>query len=84
MLGRKRAGRETEKSTRKRMKDKLEGREGGGEDAEAKREENREGEGVCALFKSYLSFSQPGTHVLLKGAPQTPVGSWTGTGGRFA
>lgn len=49
-----------------------------------RKDENREGEGVCALFKSYLSFFQPVTHVLLKGAPQTPVGSWTGTGGRFA
>lgn len=62
----------------------MEGREGGGEDAVAKRDENGEGEGVCALFKSYLSFLLPVTHVRVKGAPQTPVGSWTGTGGRFA
>lgn len=66
------------------MKDKLEGREGEKERMLRRKDENREGEGVRALFKSYLSFSQPGTHVLLKGAPQTPVGSWTGTGGRFA
>lgn len=68
------------------MKDKMERREAG-EERKPRRKETkigRERERARALFKSYLSSFQPVTHVLLKGAPQTPVGSWTGTGGRFA